>query len=254
SFQEQTTKSRDVNSFQIPLRDGVRELLPEDASRNRASIKSPVDIWIGGENMTALNGIVDGGRKFEAGQEFQINTFGSVNYWVSDEEIRVFKEYSARAKYAQNEGRTALEANNVPFFDIDVPPELDGVPFSLKARVRHKSKGVDGLGDYTSISVKPAFYITEGDETTDTLIKYTSYGSTGSHSGYDFDDNTLDVMVTLSAGVHRVFPVETELDYDAVQEVQHDWYDESFTTFIEVYSDDPLLTVKGYAQILMERT
>jgi len=252
-FEKQSDRVRNVLGYSVPLRHGVNKLVAEDPARVNTKITSPIDIYIGGDNMVSGNGIVTNGRKFAANETFDLSNYGDVFYWVTDDASRIFKEYATRAKYAQNNGRTALEANGVPYFDIDVPPELDGVPFNIKARVRHKSQGVDGLDNYTNISVKPALLITQGDETTETLLRYDSYGSTGAYPGYEFNDKTLDVMVTLSAGVHRVFPVESELDYDATQEVGHDWYGDSFTTFISIYSDDPLLTVKGYAQVLEER-
>ncbi|MGS0496834.1 hypothetical protein ACU8V4_06345 [Pseudoalteromonas mariniglutinosa] len=254
-FNKQADRVRDVRGYEVALRHGVRKLINEDPARVRAKMTAPVDMWVGGSNMVAGNGIVSNGRRFAANETFEVESYGDVFYWVTDESQKIFKEYTERARYAQNNGRTALEANGVPYFDIDVPPELDGVPFNLKAHIRHKSRGVDGLAenDFTNISVRPAFYITVGDFTTEELIEYSSYGKTGIHNGTGTDDETLDVNVTLGAGVHRVFPVETVLDGDSTTVAGHEWYGDSFTRFIKIYSDDQVLTVRGYAQILEER-
>ncbi|PLT23512.1 hypothetical protein [Pseudoalteromonas sp. MelDa3] len=253
-FEKQADRVRAVRGYEVPLRHGVNLLMNEDPARINAKISADVDIYIGGDNMTSNSGLVTNGRLFKKEESFDLQIYGDVYYWVSDEAGRIFSGDKGRIKYAQQgAGRSALEQNGVDFFDIDVPNALDGVPFNLKAIINHKSKGVDGLGNWTNISVQPAFYITVGDQSSELLKKYDGYGSTGTHNGHEYENQTLDVSVTLSAGVHRVFIVESMLDNDAVTEVGHDWYSLSFSSVRKIYSDDPLLAVKGYAQVLEER-
>lgn len=251
-FEKQSDRVRDVRGYGVPLRHGVRLLLSEDPARVGATITAPTDIYIGGSNMKSGAGIVVNGRKFESGETFKLSNYGDVFYWVSDEEKRVFRSYSKPAKYAENEGRSVLEANGIDYFDIDVPPELDGVPFEIKAKIRHKTDG-EGGADGRAITVAPALYITSGDETTEELIVFNGYGGSGVYDGNPVNDKRFSVQVTLDRGVHRVFVVESELDYDARHVAEHSWYGESYTTFLEIYTDNPVLSVKGYAQVLEER-
>lgn len=263
-FTPQVSRAAKIKSYTMSTKAGVNKLLSYDPPRLRALIKSPIDIWLGGEEMESQFGVVKNGRKFVAGEEIEIQNFGDIYYFITDENRRVFVGERVQLPHVNTEPSTSgykvrtrseLESNGVPYFDVFVPAELHNLPIIFEIKDREIR-----LYDESESNVmyKPTLAITVGDVKTESLKIYnydrrsgTSFGApttdTGSVSGGT-------ISVSMSSGFHRVFLFQGyPISQSASQNGQVE-YSMSSLYIDEVSTLNNALVTFGDVQVMEERT
>ncbi|MCF2825691.1 MULTISPECIES: hypothetical protein [unclassified Pseudoalteromonas] len=257
-FTPQPMRSNMMTSRQITLMPGVNKLLDYDPPRLKTTITCDRDMYIGGSNMTSGAGIVQNGRLYEAGRDIEINSYGELYYWVTDETTTKFYENQLMepARYAwpksQMPTRSEMEAGGVRYVDIVIPPELDNQYFYIYANAivdvqrQYPSDPYDWEGTHET---NPALFWTVGDEQSEQLEFGGGWriGSGGRSCG------EMRARVRMSAGTHRVFMVESFVDGDVRDHYPLEYYGTSFTYFLDLYAEVPVLVSAGIAQVLEER-
>ncbi|MBQ4844410.1 hypothetical protein [Pseudoalteromonas sp. MMG005] len=258
-FTAQPDRARTALSRIRPLTYGVNKLLDYDPPRLRASIKSDVGMYIGGENMRVNSGVVENARYYPANSNIETTAYGDVMYFVSNETERVlYKTESAQAmKYVTQHTitRAELEANNVDYFDIKIPPQLHNKQFTIKCIARHDTLSHETAETgWLNITIAPRLLVTNDDielEDAQDMSRISVFGAAGRFSNEIPKVN--DVTLSLSAGTHRVFMVESALDHDAQNKLNHANFGQSFGYFESISSSDDVFLILGNAEIFEER-
>ena len=240
-FKQVSTRQQTILGSQKFIGNGVYSLLENDPSRIVARLECDNDIWIGGQDLSVIEGVVQNGRKYKANQEFELSAYGDVKCWITDTaEQELFKNNGTVMngvmpwQYGRNLTRSQLESLNVPYFDLIVPSRMDGIPFRMGAEVEYlvEQQGTARL-----------FY-TVGDPTTEEL------DSVGWSSGGPFHGVYVwpsSAEQTLSAGAHRFFMVE---ENGAAGQVDGDVANSRFN---RVWTDNEVYAIGGIVQIMQER-
>ncbi|MEI8606651.1 hypothetical protein [Pseudoalteromonas sp. B160] len=244
--QEPSIRQQTIRADQVFISNGINTLLENDPARVIARVECDKDIWIGGENMAVVLGTPQNARRYKAGQEFEIRAYGHVNCYISDTAQAVLFDNDGSVsnvavpwEYGTVRTRTELENLGVPYFDIEIPARMAGVPFKLKVLLQF-DEGVTAHGS--------KLFITQGDPTTEALDN-TGFVSGGVSPGtYEYEGNQhLKWPNGLSVGVHRVFMVDetTSAGYTAGQTVG--------TRFLKVWTENNVFALAGTCQVMQER-
>ena len=245
-FKEVSSRQQTIMGTQSFIGNGVHELLTNDPSRIIARIECDSDIWIGGPDLEVIQGVVQNGRKYKAGQEFELTAYGDVKCWITDNaEVELFKNdgtiqnIAIPWQYGRVLARTELENLNVPYFDVVVPPRMDGVPFAIHVQVEHLANTGSGV----------KLFYTKGDPSTEAL------GNLGWVSGGPYDAGEINewqgveaaLPNGLSAGAHRFFMVDESSTNGKAEGELAD------TRFNRIWTDNGIYAIGGICQIMQER-
>ncbi|MEC4091151.1 hypothetical protein [Pseudoalteromonas rubra] len=243
-YTEQPSRPNELVGRRLPLYTGVKKLLDYDPPRQRATVRFPMDAWVGGANMQASHGVVDNGRFYPAGSEIEITNYGEFFYYVKEAEGTALYTSSVPMLRARSSStRTELEAQNTAYIDFEVPEHLHNQTIRLTYRLQYNYQHASGQ----QIGTRPRLLYTIGGPQTDEMAEIYLY-SPGVHGQREYTGSS---TVALSAGVHRIFFAETTwgelIDGDST------WGDPSGTTIELLMTDQPLLSVEGYAEVMEER-
>ncbi|MGA4608468.1 hypothetical protein [Pseudoalteromonas maricaloris] len=241
-YKEISTRQQTIVGEQKFIGNGINELLNNDPSRILARVECDKDIWIGGEDLKVTNGFVENARRYKAGQEFEMKAYGRVLCYITDDATAPLLETQTRLgeydwTYGEVLTRSKLMTANIPYVDIYIPPRMGGVPFSIDAEL-------EAVATPTRASYDPRLFITEGDPSTEQLIKYGWIS--GGHGMEQGDKKILSTgsEITLSSGIHRVFLVDHGSDSNTGTE--------SWMAFNSLTTDNEVFAIAGTCQLLKE--
>ncbi|TMO66182.1 hypothetical protein [Pseudoalteromonas aurantia] len=256
-FTAQPDRARTALSRIRPLTYGINKLLEYDPPRLRASIKSDIGMYIGGENMRVNDGIVENARYYPANSSIETAAYGDLMYFISNATERVlYQSASQEVKYVTQTSitRAELEQNSVDYFDIKIPPSHHNKTFTVMCSVSHDSQShVTPETGPLNITIGPALFVTNDDIETHDAQSMTRHKFMGGGGAWSGSLKTYPVAMTLKAGTHRVFMAESALDYDAVQKLNHVNFGQSFCCFESISSTDDVFLIIGSAEIFEER-
>ncbi|MEQ3528726.1 hypothetical protein [Pseudoalteromonas sp. XMcav11-Q] len=241
-FKEVSNRPRTLRGEEKIIGNGIQTLLDDDPSRIVARVEMDSEFWLGGEDLKVINGVVQNGRRYKAGQEINIEVYGQVNCWITDDAkapLMTVPKRLGEYKWAYSEvlTRSKLMAAGIPYVDIYIPRRMDGIPFSIDVEL--EAVAVPTRGSYS-----PRIFITEGEPDTEKLIEMGWYS--GGHAMEQGDKKVWEGVTerAFSWGYHRVFLIDH--DGDAVTGT------ESWIAFNRLSSDNAIFAIGGTAQITTE--
>ncbi|MCG7551955.1 hypothetical protein [Pseudoalteromonas sp. Of11M-6] len=241
-FKEVSNRPRTLRGEEKIIGNGIQTLLDDDPSRIIARVEMDSEFWLGGEDLKVINGVVQNGRRYKAGQEINIEVFGQVNCWITDDATAPLMTTPKRLgeyewSYGEELTRSKLMAAGIPYVDVYIPRRMDGIPFSIDVEL-------EAVAPPPRPSYSPRIFITEGEPNTEKLIEYGWVS--GGHAMEQGDKKVWEGSSEkpFSWGYHRVFLIDH--DSDAVTGA------ESWLAFNRLSSDNAIFAIGGTAQITTE--
>lgn len=249
-FKQVSTRQQTIYGEQKFIGNGIYPLLENDPARIIARLECDNDIWIGGQDLRVVEGVVQNGRKYKAGQEFELTAYGDVNCWITDsaeavltdnpnDEVCRVVEYGYQRKMT----RTQLENLGIPYFDIDIPARMAGVPFRINVLVEF-------LPGTTKSGLN--CYITKGDPSTEETVE-TGWVTGGVSPGVvEYEGNQhLAFPDGFSKGAHRVFMATNKKGLGGEDDGVDG--DESTVKILKMWTNNDVWALGGSVQIMQER-
>ncbi len=241
-FKEVSSRQKTLRGQEKIIGNGIQTLLEDDPSRVIARVEMDSEFWLGGEDLKVINGVVQNGRRYQAGQEINIEVYGQVNCWITDDAKAPLMTKQVRAGevkwgYGKSWTRSELMAANIPYVDIYIPPRMNGVPFAIEAEI-------EALDEPTRAGYTPKIFITEAGPDTEKLIPIHWIGG-----GHAMEVGDKKILYTgnervFSSGFHRVFLADEGGGY--VTGTQ------SWFSFNRLSTNNAIFAIGGTAQITTE--
>jgi hypothetical protein len=206
--------------------EGIQEMLPLDESRRRAVIVSDTDIYIGSNGFNVINSEATSAILLEANKELIVTSSAQLNAYHSESLERNFvtQPFSNIRFIAEGVTPTAtyLNSNNAHYVDVKIPPELDGVPFTVTSRSNALTGSAEAEG---KVFWNVQLWSTVNGLADDTLVNQATVGTIGSvPAGY----TTLSTKtLTLNEGWQRIYFISRKNGWEQV-------FSDGDTTFAEV--------------------
>ncbi|MEZ7206437.1 hypothetical protein [Pseudoalteromonas sp. DY56-GL79] len=244
-FKEVSNRQRTLRGQEKIIGNGIQTLLDDDPSRIIARVEMDSEFWLGGEDLKVINGVVQNGRRYRAGQEINIEVYGQVNCWITDDAKAPLMTEQMRAgevkwEYGKSWNRSELMAANIPYVDIYIPPRMNGVPFAIEAEI-------EVLDEPTRGSYSPKIFITEAGPDTEKLIPL--HWISGGHAMEIGDKRVLYTgsEKVFSSGFHRVFLTDEGAGGEGYVTGTQSWF-----SFNRLSTNNAIFAIGGTAQITTE--